>query len=248
VTIGSRWHSSPTPAWLYENASPRSAKLNSASPDFPDNVPFARHTAQLLDVGTARIVYETGALIGEGVLAAAAFAVVVRLRRARGIERQQLKWFSYVGAVGAVALLVAAYAIPDSVIVALVWFPALATAIGIAILRYRLYDIDRIINRTLVYALLTALLGSVYAANGPGPRQRFGSLGDQPPTWAIAGATLRPLPLCSNPSAAASRRWLTAASTAAATTPCGPWRHSAPACATRSISTVSLDRAAGGRA
>jgi hypothetical protein len=51
-------------------------------PNFPDNVPFARHPAQLLDVGTARIVYETGALIGEGVLAAAAFAVVGRLRRA----------------------------------------------------------------------------------------------------------------------------------------------------------------------
>jgi uncharacterized membrane protein YbhN (UPF0104 family) len=63
-------------------------------------------------------------------------------------------------------------------------------AAGIAILRYRLYDIDRLINRTLVYGLLTALLGAVYAAVVLVLGQGFGGVGGQPPSWAVAGATL----------------------------------------------------------
>ena len=61
---------------------------------------------------------------------------------------------------------------------------------GIAILRYRLYDIDRLINRTLVYGLLTALLAGVYAAMVLVLGQVFGGVGGDPPSWAVAGATL----------------------------------------------------------
>ena len=67
---------------------------------------------------------------------------------------------------------------------------AMPVAAGMAILRYRLYDIDRIINRTLVYGLLTALLGAVYATVVLVLGQLFGGLGAQPPSWAVAGATL----------------------------------------------------------
>jgi hypothetical protein len=63
-------------------------------------------------------------------------------------------------------------------------------AIGIAIVRYRLYDIDRIINRTLVYGLLTAILGLGYAGVVLVLGQLFGGIGDRPPSWAVAGATL----------------------------------------------------------
>ena len=63
-------------------------------------------------------------------------------------------------------------------------------AIGIAILRYRLYEIDRLIRRTLVYGLLTALLGVVYAGLVLGLGQLFGGVTDNPPSWAVAGATL----------------------------------------------------------
>jgi hypothetical protein len=63
-------------------------------------------------------------------------------------------------------------------------------AIGIAILRYHLYDIDRLINRTLVFGLLTALLGAVYASVVLVLGQLFGGLGSEPPSWAVAGATL----------------------------------------------------------
>ena len=63
-------------------------------------------------------------------------------------------------------------------------------AAGIAILRFRLYDIDRLINRTLVYGTLTALLGGVYAVAVLVLGQLFGGVSRDPPSWAVAGATL----------------------------------------------------------
>src|SRR5215216_5724363 len=103
---------------------------------------------------------------------AAALAVFMRLRRAVGVERQQIKWFAY-AAVATVSATILAYIIPG-VIDTPLWFeqvgfalniafiPAIPVSIGIAILRYRLYDIDLIINRTLVYGSLTAALVMVY--------------------------------------------------------------------------------------
>ena len=63
-------------------------------------------------------------------------------------------------------------------------------ATGIAVVRYRLYDIDRIINRTLVYGLLTATLGLAYAGVVLVLGQLFGGIGEEAPSWAVAGATL----------------------------------------------------------
>jgi hypothetical protein len=60
----------------------------------------------------------------------------------------------------------------------------------VAIFKYRLYDIDRIISRTLVYGLLTALLGAVYVGLVLGLGQVFGGVTSDPPSWAVAGATL----------------------------------------------------------
>jgi hypothetical protein len=60
----------------------------------------------------------------------------------------------------------------------------------VAILRYRLYEIDRLINRTLVYGLLSALLAGIYAALVLAGGLLSGGLGGQPPSWAVAGATL----------------------------------------------------------
>jgi hypothetical protein len=67
---------------------------------------------------------------------------------------------------------------------------AMPAAAGIAIVRYRLCDIDRIINRTLVYGLLTALLAAAYAGMALGLGQLFGAIGAELPSWAVAGATL----------------------------------------------------------
>jgi hypothetical protein len=107
-------------------------------------------------------------------LGCAAAALVVRLRRARGVERQQLKWFAYSAAMIPTFLLVggALSAITNSpddsavghafaFLFALV-LAGLPVSAGLAILRYRLYDIDRLISRTLVYGLLTATLVATY--------------------------------------------------------------------------------------
>jgi hypothetical protein len=72
-------------------------------------------------------------------------------------------------------------------VVATLLFPA---ATGIAVVRYRLYEIDRLINRTLVYGLLSALLAGVYAGVVLILGWLFGGLGAEPPGWAVAGATL----------------------------------------------------------
>jgi hypothetical protein len=118
-------------------------------------------------------------------------SLVLRFRRSRGEERQQLKWFTY-----AVALLVPLTVLSDflpntvgnfAFSLPIVFVPVAA---GIAILRYRLYDIDRIINRTLVYGLLTAILGLVYAGAVLVLGQVFGGVGRDPPSWPVAGATL----------------------------------------------------------
>jgi MFS family permease len=121
---------------------------------------------------------------------AAALSLVVRFRRSRGAERLQLKWFTYAGAVLPVLLL--GDLLPDALANLLfalgITFPPVAA--GIAILRYRLYEIDRLINRTLVYGLLTALLAGVYAGLVLVLGRLFGELGGRPPSWAVAGATL----------------------------------------------------------
>jgi hypothetical protein len=97
-------------------------------------------------------------------LAVSVAAVVVRFARSAGEERLQLKWFA------AAALLVAATFIPvtltNSVAAAVLnnlAFLCVNAAVAIAVLKYRLYDIDRIISRTLAYAIVTGLLVGVYA-------------------------------------------------------------------------------------
>ena len=106
-------------------------------------------------------------LITLGCGLAAAISLVVRFRRATGVERVQLKWIAYAGAL-LVPLFIGTGAAPHRLqtLVQLSTLIAVATlpiATGIAILRYRLYEIDRIISRTLVYGALTVILGAAYA-------------------------------------------------------------------------------------
>jgi hypothetical protein len=93
--------------------------------------------------------------------------VFVRLGSAQGAERQQLKWFAYAAAVllgitflapGVVWFLPGWLSFPLGIVV----FSAIPVAVGTAVLKYRLYDIDRIINRTLVYVSLSAILAGIY--------------------------------------------------------------------------------------
>jgi hypothetical protein len=142
---------------------------------------------------------ETGALgtVLLGVLGACMVAsvvsVVLRFRRSRGVERQQLKWFTYAAALMLAANVVTLTVLPEGVVSDLLFGLSIAfvpIAAGVAILRYRLYDIDRLINRTLVYAALTAVLGAVYAGAVLVLGWLFGGVGGELPSWAVAGATL----------------------------------------------------------
>jgi hypothetical protein len=116
-------------------------------------------------------------------------ALVVRFRRSRGIERQQLKWFTYAAALAPLPFLVYELVPGAFELLLAVTLPLVPISVGIAILRYRLYEIDRIINRTLVYGLLTAVLGLGYAAGSLVSILVVG-VGSGPPSWLIAAATL----------------------------------------------------------
>jgi hypothetical protein len=92
-------------------------------------------------------------------------AVIVRFRRSSGEERQQLKWLAYGGTIAAAVLFVAGTVFDEKAGTGVVIAAALASIplwIGVAILRYRLYDIDVVLNRTLVYGALTATLALAY--------------------------------------------------------------------------------------
>jgi hypothetical protein len=79
---------------------------------------------------------------------------------------------------------------PIYLLVGLPLLLSMPVAAGVAILRYRLYDIDRLINRTLVYGLLTAMLGLGYAGIVLALGQLSGGVTNDPPSWSVAGATL----------------------------------------------------------
>jgi hypothetical protein len=120
-------------------------------------------TGLLLAVAAVAAVLVLVTLVG------AAGSLVVRFRRARGTERQQLRWLAVGAALAAMALLVAVTAGAmgrDGVVLAALGtcVALLPLATGAAILRYRLYDLDRILSRTLAYGLLTVLLGGGYAS------------------------------------------------------------------------------------
>jgi hypothetical protein len=94
-------------------------------------------------------------------------SLVVRFGRSRGVERQQIKWFAYAAALfisWAVLEQLLPVRLPTVVdeILFVAILQGLWVAVGVAVLRYRLYDVDVVINRTLVYAALTALLVLVY--------------------------------------------------------------------------------------
>jgi hypothetical protein len=131
---------------------------------------------------------------------AVALSLFARMRRSAGVERQQIKWFAYAAAATIVGI-VFAYMIPDTIATPR-WFdrvgfalniavtPAIPVSMGIAILRYRLYDIDLIINRTLVYTSLTATLVALYFGGIVLLQRVFVGLTGEQSTLAVVASTL----------------------------------------------------------
>jgi hypothetical protein len=157
----------------------------------PEHPEVENPLAVPVPTGLLLAVAAIAALIVLASLVAAAWSLVVRFRRARGTERQQLRWLALGAALAAVALLVAvaggAMAKDGVVLAALGTCVALLPlATGAAVLRYRLYDLDRIISRTLAYGLLTVLLGGGYAGVVLGLGQFLG----RESSLVVAAATL----------------------------------------------------------
>lgn len=125
-----------------------------------------------------------------------ALSIVVRYRRASGAERQQLKWFALaavvIGVVATGHLLFLDLLLSEAVLNLLdaATITCLYVAVGIAILRYRLYDIDIIINRTLVYGSLTVTLVLVYFGSVVGLQYILRALAGQESQLAIVASTL----------------------------------------------------------
>jgi len=128
-----------------------------------------------------------------GILGAVA-SVALRLWRARGQERQQLKWLVYATSVVVIGALGAVFVpLPLGDVfygVMLYGFAGMPVAVGVAILRYRLYDIDLVINRTLVYGSLTVLLAATYYGSVAVLQGVFRALTGQQSTLAVVASTL----------------------------------------------------------
>jgi hypothetical protein len=147
-----------------------------------------------VDSPAVGMVGAAGSIVAAGCMVAAAVSLIVRLRRAGSEQHQQIKWLAYGGAVVVSGVLVGGLAIPWSVPVSIVIMSlsvlGLPVFTGIAILRHHLYDIDLIINRTLVYGSLTAMLALVYVGSVVGLQTVFRTLTGQESTLAIVASTL----------------------------------------------------------
>jgi hypothetical protein len=188
-------------------------------------------------------VQELGMVVLGGMALATIAAMVGRYRRSGPIEKLQLKWFLY--AVAVVVTYVIGSILGEGIlggdppavvfIIGPFFLAGVPISAAFAILRYRLYDIDRIISRTVAYTGVTAVLGAVYAGAvvlsgrcSPRSARALSSPWPPPPWWS---------PRCSVPCAARCSHASTGASIAHATTPSARSTTSPPACGGRSIWT-----------
>jgi hypothetical protein len=123
---------------------------------------------------------------------ACVISLMVRFWYSHGVERQQIKWFAYAAAIFLTANVGLEYLYfgPIMFLMVLPIVPVVPVALGVAILRYRLYDIDVIINRTLVYGSLTATLALIYFGGVVGLQYVFRALTAQGSTLAVVASTL----------------------------------------------------------
>ena len=150
-----------------------------------------------LELEPIGVLYELANSVFPLLIVASGAAVIVRFRRSTGDERQQLKWFTYAVAVMTVvfvfwfSLALTGIVAPSSLMydVPIIGLPV---ATGIAVLKHRLYDIDIIINRTLVYGSLTAILAGIYFGGVTASQSLLRTLTGQErlPQLAVVASTL----------------------------------------------------------
>jgi hypothetical protein len=160
-------------------------------PLFGEFFPYAEPPFRLQSYAVADVAFGVFIFVNFGLLVLSALSLVLRLRRATGVERQQIKWFVYAVALFAVSFPPSVLVFGDGRLIVLL-LPLVPVSAGIAIFRYRLYDIDLIINRTLVYATLTAVLVTAYFGGVATTQTAFRLLTgqEQQPQLAVVVSTL----------------------------------------------------------
>jgi hypothetical protein len=159
------------------------------------NYPGARNPVGVEGAGRLLEGMETtGTGLALVALLLALVSMIVRFRRSIGVERQQLKWIVYAGAVAAggfaLTLFLSGPLANAVFVIAFLAFIGVPAAAGVAIMRYRLYEIDLVINRTLVYGSLTALLALVYVGSVVLLQSIFRALTGQESQLAVVASTL----------------------------------------------------------
>jgi hypothetical protein len=159
--------------------------------DFPRIVnPYGVESPIVDIVGVASFLVIVGSMV------ASALSVIVRARSAGRVERQQIKWLAYGGAVVVLTIflggVISIWSASTSIGIISLALLGLPLCTGIAIVRYRLYDIDVVINRTLVYGSLTTILAGVYFGGVTATQSLFRTLTgqEQQPQLVIVGSTL----------------------------------------------------------
>jgi hypothetical protein len=158
--------------------------------DFPQIVnPYSVDSPIVGKVGGAAGVVAIGSMV------ASAVSLIVRLRRAEGEQRQQVKWLAYGGAMVVGTILVGGvitiWSVNVSIMVMNVALLGLPVFTGIAIVKHRLYDIDIVINRTLVYGTLSVTLAALYLGGVAATQAVLGAITNQEQTQlAIVASTL----------------------------------------------------------
>ena len=147
-----------------------------------------------VDGPVAGVAGLAGSVVAAGSMLASAASLIVRLRNAGSVERQQIKWLAYGGAMVVAGVcaggLTIPWSVPVSITIMSVSLLGLPVFTGIAIVRHRLYDIDLLINRTLVYGTLTAALVVAYVGGVVSLQYAFRALTGGESQIAIVASTL----------------------------------------------------------
>jgi signal transduction histidine kinase len=162
--LSPRWRAAVWATVVFAGASGVLTAISDVNFSVKWNFPMLRDPVRLLSPSTVTPVYN-GAQLGNllAILVAAA-SLVLRLRRSEGEERHQVKWIAFAGLLAAIRFIVLANIPngPEPVLAFIVLVPLIPVAAGVAILKYRLYDIDVVINKTVVYGLLAGFITAVY--------------------------------------------------------------------------------------
>ena len=178
-------------AWIAGMVVAVSVAVTALTPGMIEDFPSVRNPFGVESAAAVLSILDAvGGWMGLACFVVAILSLILRFYRSRGDERLQLKWFAYAATLGFLAILFGGEARVSGTLVWTVAPLSLPICAGIAILRYRLYEIDLLINRTLVYGSLTAALALVYVGGVVSLQYAFRALTGSESQIAIVASTL----------------------------------------------------------